>query len=149
MLGTWIIEHWQAIIENVGIVGGLFFAGAGLLLDARARRAETLIEITKQQRELLMYLEEHPKLSNVLSLNRDMKAHPLKDEEVHFVNFLFNHLRATYYARAAGIYVQPEGLKEDIQEFFSYPSVRFAWNKLKMRHDRKFVAFVDRNAAEK
>lgn len=142
---TWVIEHWREVIENSGIIGGLVFTGLALRIDARVRRAGTIIDISKQHREIWMYFYERPQLGQLFSRDRDLRAHPLADEEVHFVNFLINHLRATFYARSAGIFVQPECLRDDIRGFLSYPAPRSAWERLKHSHDYAFVAFVERN----
>jgi len=142
----WIMEHWAGIVENAGVIGGLLFTGLAFRIDARVRRAETLIEITKQHRELWLYFAEKPELSELFDPKRNLVARPLANEEVHFVNLLLNHLRATFYARSAGIYVQPEGLADDISGLFSLPAPRAAWEGLRKYHDQKFVAFVEGNS---
>lgn len=147
-IASWGIEQWKGILEIGSPVVALVFAGLALVIDARVRRAQTIIEITKQHRELWTYFHERPALAHLLDKNRDLTVHPLADEEVHFVNFLVNHLRATFYANRAGIYAQPECIAEDIQSFFSYPAVLAAWQAKKKSHEPKFVAFIERNLAE-
>lgn len=142
---SWSIERWRSLLEIVGPVAALLFTALTLHIDARVRRAETIIEITKQHRELWMYFYERPSLSRLLDKDRDLKVHPLADEEVHFVNFLVNHLRAAFYARIAGIYAQPECVAEDISAFFSHPAARAAWEAQKRSHEPKFVAFIESN----
>ncbi len=144
-LAAWTIERWKEIFEIGGTLAALLFTGVALHIDARVRRAQTIIEITKQHRELWVHFYDRPGLAGLLDKKRDMAAHPLADEEVHFVNFLLNHLRATFYARIAGIFVQPECLKDDIGEFFSFPATRAAWERQKGSHEPKFVAFVEAN----
>lgn len=112
--------------------------------EARVRRAETIVEITKQHRELWNYHDDHPELSALLEKDRDMTAVPLTEREGRFVNSLLLHLRGTFYGRKAGIYPQPECLRDDIRGFFSLPAPRAAWTTLRRTHDAKFVAFVDR-----
>jgi hypothetical protein len=144
---NWIAGHWQEIIESTGIIGGLFFNGLSLRIDARVRRAGTIVEITKQHRELWAYFEERPNLSPLFDRKRDLTVHPLADDEVHFVNLVLNHLRATFYAATAHIFIQPECLSEDIRDFLSYPGPLAAWKRLRPMHDQKFVAFIERNRA--
>jgi hypothetical protein len=146
VLVPWIIQHWPGIIENVGVIGGLLFTGFALRIDARVRCAETLIEINKQHRELWMWFEERPELEGLFDPKRNMDAYPLLDDELRFVNFLLNHLRVTFYARSARIYVQPEYLADDIHDLLSFPAPRAAWDRLKKSHDREFVAFVQGNS---
>lgn len=143
MVAAWLVAH-KDVIEVVGIIGGLVFTGLSLRIDARVRRAETLIEITKQHRELWIYFDEHPKLARLFDKNRDMRVHPLADEEVRFANFLFLHFRATYGAKRAAIHVLPEEVEDDWREIFSHPAVAAAWDKVKRLHDRRIVAIVER-----
>jgi hypothetical protein len=147
-LATWGIERWKEIFEFGGTLGALLFTGVALHVDARVRRAETLIEINKQHRELWMSFYERPQLARLLDENRSLKTHPLTDEEVRFANFFFNHLRVTFYAGFARIYVQPDKVSADVRDFFSYPAIAAAWDRLKDSHDAKFVAFVERNRAK-
>lgn len=141
----WLISHWSSILGDFGIIAGLFFSGLGFWTEARVRRAHTVVEITKQHRELWMHFDEHPELAGLFDSKSDMAARQLTSQEAHFVSFLLNHLRGTFYARSARTYIQPECLREDIRDFFSYPAPRAAWKKVKRYHDAKFVAFVEEN----
>jgi hypothetical protein len=143
-LMAWIIEHWTGAVESAGIIGGLLFTGFGYFRDARVRRVETLIEITKQHRELWTHLGERPESATLFDRDRDLDADPVTDREVQFVNLLLLHLRATFYARRARIYIQPERIDQDIRSFFSYPASRAVWERLKNSHDRRFIAFIER-----
>lgn len=144
MEGLWSIQRWKEIMEVGGTFAALLFTGIALHVDARVRRAETLLEITKQHRELWIYFDEHPKLARLFDKNRDMDAHPLADEEVRFANFLFLHLLASYGANRAKIHILPERVKDDWRELFSHPAISAAWEKMKHLHDRKFVVLVEK-----
>lgn len=137
--------HWSSILSDVGIIAGLFFSGLGFWRDARVRRAQTLLEITKLHRELWSRFDERPELAGLFDKSRDLVARPMTSEEVRFANFLFLHIRAAYHAEKAKIYSQPDRLKEDLREIFSYPGPRSAWAKLRPFHDRDFVAFLEKN----
>lgn len=139
----WLIEHWSGVLGDIGIVAGLFFSGLGFWTEARVRRAQTAMEVTKHHRELWMYFDEHPELQALFDEERDMVARPLTGTEAHFVSFLLNHIRATFYDRKAGIYVQPECFEMDVRDVFSLPAFRVAWLRTKKYHDAKFVAFVE------
>lgn len=138
------MEQWKYLLEMSGTIGALLFTGFALHIDARVRRAQTLIEITKQHRELWIYFDEHPKVARLLDKSRDMGAYPLADEEVRFANFLFLHLRASYGAKRARVHTMPEHVEDDWREIFTHPAVCAAWDKMKHLHDRKFVALVER-----
>ncbi len=148
-MSEWLVAQ-KDTIEVAGILCGMlfggmgtFFAGIVLLIDRRDRRAETLIEITKQHRELWMYYDEHPSLAGLFDKDRDMRAHPLADEEVRFANFLFLHFRATYYAKRASIHVLPDEVEDDWRAIFSHPGIAAAWEKVKHLHDHRIVALVE------
>ena len=55
---AWGIEQWKGILEIGSPVVALVFAGLALVIDARVRRAQTIIEITKQHRELWTYFHD-------------------------------------------------------------------------------------------
>lgn len=140
---SWSIARWKDIFEIGGTLGALLFTGIALHIDARARRAQTLIEVTKQHRELWMYFDEHAGLKRLFDKSRDMTAYPLADEEVRFTNFLFLHLRASYGAKQARIHVLPEHVEDDWREIFMNPAVAAAWERVRHLHDRAFVALVE------
>lgn len=145
---TWLLGHWSAVLGNIGIVAGLVFSGFGFWRDARVRRAQTLIEITKLHRELWMFYAEHPEFAGLFDANRDMVACPLTDMEVRFANFLFLHLHGTYRAEKVGSYKQPTRLREDLREIFSHPATAAAWTKMRHLHDSDFVAYIEGFLAE-
>lgn len=144
MVEAWSIERWNEILEVGGTASALLFTGVALCIDARVRRAQTLIEITKQHRELWLEFHARPELGSVLDMGRDMAASPLSAAEVRFLNLIFLHIRATYYASKAKTYVQPERLREDIREFFSYPATRAAWDAMAHLQDRGFLDFIEK-----
>jgi hypothetical protein len=141
---SWTVERWREVFELVGTPSALLFTGLALHIDARVRRAETLIEITKQHRELWMYFDEHPELAGLFDQNREMSERPLSPAEKRFANFLFLHLRASYGAKRARIHVLPEHIEDDWREIFRNPAILAAWETMKPLHDRAFVALVER-----
>lgn len=143
IISSWNIDRWKELFEIVGTPCALLFTGLALRIDARVRRAETLMEITKQHRELWIYYDEHPSLARLFDKDRDMAVHPLTDAEARFANFLFLHLRASYGAKTARIHVLPEHVDDDWREIFRHPAVRVAWDRVKHLHDRRFVSLVE------
>ncbi len=142
-IAAWGATHWEAFLGAAGIIGGLFFSGLGYWTDARARRAQTVVEITKLHRELWMEFIDREELASLFDQTRNMTARPLTPNESRFANMLFLHIRATFYAERARIYVRPEHLREDIQEIFSHPAPLAAWKDMRHLHDRDFIAFIE------
>lgn len=139
-----IAMHWPQILESLGIIGGLFFTGFNLVRDIRIRKAETIIRITSQHREIWAFLMTQGVLTKLFDPKRDVAVNPPANDEKRSVGFLINHLRATFYAQKAGIYVQPFGLGGDIRRFFRSPVPHAVWLETKSSHDPEFAAFVDR-----
>jgi hypothetical protein len=139
MSWDWLGNHWDTLISTAA----LLFSGYLYGQDTRVKRALATFEITKFHRELWTRYDERPKLAGLFDQNRDLTVHPLVDEEVRFANFLFLHIRTSYHFEKAGVYDRPERLKEDLQETFSRPALRAAWEEMKRLHDRDFVAFIE------
>src|SRR5262245_23758503 len=96
--------------ETLGIVGGLLFTGAGFRRDAKARYAQTLLEITAQHRELWMYFCDRKELAALFDPKRDMLARPLTDDERRFIGWVLNHVSAAHFAAKARVHRSPEKL---------------------------------------
>lgn len=143
MLWEWLSLHWSNVLGDIGIVAGLFFSGFGFWRDIRIRRAETLLEITKQHRDIWQEFHSRRELSRIFVEERDMAVSPLTDHESTFLNLLILHIRAAYFAGKARIYVQPEHLPLDLASLLSYPAFRAAWRNLKRFHEAEFVLFVE------
>jgi hypothetical protein len=139
----WFATHWSAILGDIGIIAGLLFSGLGFWRDVRVRRAETLLEITKQHRELWNYYGEHPELHGLFDPKRVMERQPLTTGELRFANSLFLHLCANYGARQAGIHVMPDHVADDWREIFGHLAMAEAWLRMRHLHDRKFAKVVE------
>jgi len=142
---AWVGDNWFNVIQSGGIIAGLLVSAAALRLDANARRVGNLLDVTKNHREIWTYLYARPELSRVLDASADLKRVPITAEEELFVNLLVLHLNSAYQATKRGVYVKPEGLRKDIQTFFSLPIPRAVWEKAKLLQDEDFVRFVESN----
>jgi hypothetical protein len=144
LLESWSIERWKEIAEIGGSLCAILFTGVALHIDARVRRAQTLIEITKQHRDLWSYFDDHPELFGLFDVDRNLRTKPLTRRELRFANFLFLHLRASYGAKRAGIHVLPEHVEDDWKEIFANPAMSASWSQMKHLHDRRFVELVEK-----
>jgi hypothetical protein len=142
---TWVDMNWFNLLQSGGIIASLLVSAAALRLDANARRTGNLLEITENHREIWSYLYTHPELSRVLDASVDLKRVPVTTEEELFVNFLVLHLNSAFYAMKKDVYVKPEGLRRDIQLFFSLPIPDAVWEKVKALQEEDFVRFVESN----
>jgi len=128
----------------MGVVAtGVLLPSIALLLDARARRVGNLIQLTQQHRELWERMYVQPELARILDPGPDLAATPVTAPEEMFVTFLILHLSNSYYAIRSRVFQKPEGLRKDIELFFSLPIPRAVWEKVKILQDAAFAEFVE------
>jgi hypothetical protein len=139
----WFRDNWFALLQSLGIVGGLFFTGISLRTDANVRRIGNLFTVTKHHREIWTTLYTRPELKRVIDASADLKAQPISDEEELFVNLLILHLASNYRAAKAGMFLLRGEIRADIISFFSLPIPRAVWKKIKAFQDKEFASFVE------
>ena len=139
----WFGTNWFDILQSIGIVAGLLFTGAALRLDEKTRRITNLIEITKEHREIWSELYSRPELARISEASVNLTQTTITPEEELFVSLLILHLNSAYHAMKAGVYMKPDGLREDVQKFFSRPIARAVWEKTKALQDADLVRFVE------
>jgi hypothetical protein len=140
---SWVTEHWFDLLQTVGIVGGLVFTAYTTQKDERARKIGNLIAIASQNREIWKEVYDQPELSRVLARDVNLRKQPISEEEGLFVKLLILHLDTVYRAMRAGMFVNLQGLRKDIKEFFSWPIPKAIWEKIKPFQDEDFVRFVE------
>jgi hypothetical protein len=139
----WLSHNWSTLVQTVAVAAGLLLVGIALLLEARARRVQNLIQLTQQHRELWERMYSQPELTRILDPDADLTKTAVTAEEEMFVVFIILHLSSTYYAMRSGFFQKPHGLRKDIERFFSLPIPRAVWEEVKILQDAPFVKFVD------
>jgi len=139
----WLSHNWFTLLQSLGIVGGLFFTGTALMIDARVRRVGNSFEITKQHREIWSHLFSKPSLARVLDASADVARQPITQEEELFVQMLLLHLANAHQASNARMVVAPQGLQADVAAFFSLPIPNAVWQTNQIFQDSEFVEFVE------
>jgi hypothetical protein len=139
----WIGSHWFDLFQTAGIIAGLGFTTHTVRLDMKTRRVNHLMEITKQHREIWSELYHRPELARVRDAAADLKLQPVTTQEELFIDLLVLNLNVSYRAVKDRLLVRPEGLRKDIQRFFSRPLAKVVWEKVKPFQDTDFVAFVE------
>ena len=140
---NWLRDNWFTLFQSLGIIGGLFFTGVALLIDAKVRRVGNLFAVTKQHREIWTALYSRPDLKRVVDEAANLTTQPITDEEELFVNLLILHLASNDHAAKAGMFMLPGELQADITAFFSRPIPRAVWERTKKFQDHDFVSFVE------
>ncbi len=59
MGNQWLLEHWETLLNNLGIIGGLVFSATSLLIaaasfrsDTKTRQVSNLLAMTANYREV-------------------------------------------------------------------------------------------------
>jgi len=147
-LVVWLGDNWFNVVQSGGIIASLLASAAALHMDANARRVSNLLDITRSHREIWTNLYTRSELSRVLNGNADLRRNPVTRDEELFVNLLILHLNTAYQAMKNGDFAEPEGLRKDIQGFFSLPIPHTVWQKTKSLQDSDFVEFVTSSIPE-
>ena len=73
----------------------------------------------------------------------ELKRHPVTTQEWLFVKMLILHLDNVRRAAKSSLFVNLEGMKKDVREFFALPIPKAVWEKMRPFQDAEFVAFLD------
>jgi hypothetical protein len=139
----WLGQNWFILLQSVGIIGSLLFTAASLREDAKAQRISNLITVTDHHRDIWTQIYQRPDLARVMDPNVDVRRNPVREEEELFINLLILHLNSVFHATSEGLYLKPEGLRQDVDRFFSLPIPKAVWMRSKELQDEAFVCFVD------
>lgn len=140
----WLTGNWFALLNSVGIIGGLLFTGYSLYSETKTRRIANLIALTQGHRSIWKELFVHPKLARVLDPNADTSSQPVTHEEETFVILVIQHLSVVFHAMRDELTIKPEGLRRDVWWFFSLPIPQAVWEKFKVLQNDKFAAYVEK-----
>jgi len=140
----WLGENWTHLLEGTGIVSGLWFSVTTMRRDEISTRVTNLIALTREHRELWQEFYRRPELWRVLDANADLAVAPVTPGEALFVKQLVQHLHATYQAMRQGVFIEVEGMRADVRDFFALPIPHVLWPDLRRMQNRDFAAFVDR-----
>ena len=137
------IQNNLPLLESAGIIGGLFFTGWSLWIDARVRRVQNLLTITAHHREIWSEVYKDPELKRIIDPRADLKNRPISIQERLFTRSLFLHLSAAFHASKTGMFSEPEGLRRDVRAFLKLPIPKQVWNQSKGTHNQEFTRFIE------
>lgn len=90
----------------------------------------------------------HPSLTRILEADIDLGTNPVTDEEAIFLNFLIQHLSATYRAMKKGLFKTQQPIQGDIRWFFALPIPKSVWLASRSLLEPDFVEFVEKGIEE-
>ena len=107
---SWIADNWIAVLNAVGVVGGLFFTAFSVRSQTKTRRIANLLTITANHREIWAELYTRPGLARVLDPSVDVAEKPVRQDEEIFVIFVILHVYTVYQTMKDGLFVKPRTL---------------------------------------
>ncbi len=90
-------------------------------------------------------MDNEPTLNRILDPDADIIETPTTLKEQHFVLSVINHLAAVQTAIAEGAYRESEGMKKDIESFFSLPIPRSVAQSVLEYQPSEFQDFLIRH----
>ncbi len=144
---TWVSQHWFDLLQSIGIISGFIFTAHSIRKDAEARKIANMIAMADHHHAVWKEFYKRPDLSRVLDKQVLLDVKPITDEEMLFVRMLILHLDAVHRAVKAKMFVEVEGLRNDIRMFFSLPIPKSVWEEVKSFQDGDFVRFVEDSKA--
>jgi hypothetical protein len=141
--GEWISHNWFELFSSVGIIGGLWFTAVSLRSEIKTRRVANLLTITANHREVWKEFFSTPELTRVIDPAANLTNKPVTPDEEFFVNMIISHTSSVYEALKDELVIKQEGLRRDVQSFFSLPVPKAVWIKTKLLQNQDFAAFID------
>jgi hypothetical protein len=139
----WLSHNWFNVCSSLGFMGGLWFTGISLYLEAKARQTTNLLTITDAHRDIWKIYLSDKKFERVRDASADTSKQPITDAERIFVNMVIQHLNSVYYMMRHQLVIKVQGMRGDIAQFLSLPIPREVWEKIKILQNADFVAFVE------
>ena len=148
-MGQWLADNFFNIVTTV-CGTGLWFTAYSIRQDAEARKEETkarkvanLLAITANHRELWKEYLNNPNLARVRDTAANLAQQPVTPAEESFISQVVSHTSSVFDALKDDLLTRQEGLRRDVQSFFSLPIPNAVWSKTKLLQNQDFAAFID------
>jgi hypothetical protein len=137
----WLRSGGLPLLQTIGIVASIMFAGLAFRRDARTRKVTTLLDLAKAHRELWSKLLASNELYPIL--RSDIDPREATEAQRIFVIQVIRHMHCAFEAQRRGL-VELEQYERDVASFVTLPIPRDVWNGLRLFENRAFREFVDR-----
>jgi hypothetical protein len=137
---SWVSVNWFALLQTIGIVGGLLLVMVQIRASTRQREMESLVEICGTNRELIGLAFSHPQLFAVL---QDAKKTDHVWEQ-YYLQLWLNQFALTHcYLKQAVLKGEfKENLSRDVADFMSMENMRRHWQRCGKLYPASFQKFV-------
>jgi hypothetical protein len=139
----WVLEHGFDVIGALGIIGGLVFTAISFRSEAKTRRVANLLTLTQNHHELWKVFFKDFDVARVLDPNADVAKQPITIGESAYINVMIQHLSSVHRAMQTDLTIKPEGVKNDVRDFFALPLPKAFWSMARPFQNQDFAEFVE------
>jgi len=139
----WLGSNWFNLVQTLGVVGTLLFAGIGLHREAKAKEVENVLKLAERHRDLWAGFKGNKELERIFKTDLDLAQNPPTIAESEFLNIVIVHFQTGWWVAGSGGMTKLEEMKLDVSGFFSLPLPRDVWERTKKFRNRRFVRFVE------
>jgi hypothetical protein len=141
MVFSWLAVNWFALLQTIGIVGGLFLVMIQIRDSTRQRESESLVTIYDINRQLLSLGFAHPKLFAILEDAKD--ADPVW--EGRYLQLWMNQLSLIHLYLKRSVFEKElqEFLESEIADFITRANVQKFWRQRGISYPASFRKLVD------
>lgn len=130
------------IIQSIGIIAGLVYAGLNFRREGKAKRASNYVTLVQNYRDIWKLKITDPALSDALK-QRVAPGIEATEQQKQFITFLFFHLSTYFYLRQNDQIDEISAISIDVKNFLSSPLVKCHWEENKSFYNDDFIRFVD------
>lgn len=124
---SWVSMNWFALLQTLGIVGGLLLVVVQIRASTRQRESESLVEIYDINRQLLSLGFSHPQLFAILEDAKDVD--PVWER--FYLQLWLNQLSLIhlYLKRSVFDHELQDFLQREIADFMTLTNVQKHWQQ--------------------
>lgn len=136
------VERFLAIVQTLGVIGGLVYAGYQLKQAKDAFQASTVSQLSERSADIQWKVLTTSDLAPLLAGGENPDA--LQQQGI-VAGMIINHFATLFDVRQlGGIPDEAWGSFEaDLAYTMSRPAFRTRWKSLKGQHNQRFVSYVD------
>ena len=139
----WLAENWFNLLSTLGIIGSLSFAAISLRSETKTRRVANLLAITANHREVWKEFAHNLEIIRVVDPLADVMKLPVTSAEESFVDLVISHTSSVYESLKDDLLIKQDGLRRDVESFFSLPVPKAVWHRTKLLQNQDFAAFIE------
>lgn len=141
---SWFQANWATFIGTIGAIIGACFTVAAFRQTAEKADRDEYAHLADQHQVLWKEAREREDLVRICQPQADLEAKPLTIVERLFLNEVFVYFETGWNLARRNTILEMETYTTDVQNFFSLPLPRAAWEQSEGGRNKKFVRFVEK-----